>query len=301
MSLIQHVLNSWLKLTEKRFLARVTDFQILRQGFEKKARFYFHAPRGTIKRGTTLAGRPALDIARRDGKDDTRILYFHGGAFIFGSPATHAAMLARLCRHAKAQAVLPDYRKAPEHPFPAALEDAEAAWAALMEQNVDPAQVIIGGDSAGGGLALSLLHRLLETGAPLPAGVFAFSPLTDLTYSGDSIASNATAEAILPASRVHELAALYLGQNDPKDPRASPLFGQFGGAPPVFLAVGDTEILRDDTVRMQSVLRSQGVDVTVEIGRDLPHVWPLFHNTLPEARHTLKALAAWINLQLKKS
>lgn len=301
MSLFRPVLNGWLKLTERPFLARVTDVGELRDGFERKARLYFHPPQGTAKRQTTLGARPALDIARRNAVDSTRILYLHGGAFIFGSPASHSAMIARLCLYANASAILPAYRRAPEDPFPAALDDAEAAWDDLMGQGQDPRRLVIGGDSAGGGLALSLLHRLLERGGPLPAGVFAFSPLTDLSYSGDSIISNAAAEAILPAARVHELAAMYLGAHPADRPDASPLFGQFDGAPPVFLTVGDTEILRDDTVRMQSRLTEQGVDVTVEIARDLPHVWPLFHNTLPEARRTLKTLGAWINGQVAQS
>ena len=294
MSIFRPILNTWLRWTEKPYLARVEEPAEIRAGFERKAKLYFHAPWGTRRRKTELGGRPALEVATRGGAEAPQVLYFHGGGYVFGSPATHAAMLAWLCRETGGRALLPDYRMAPEDPFPAAVEDAEAAWLDLLALGVDPACCVIGGDSAGGGLALALLAVLLEKGHPLPAGVFAFSPLTDLTWSGASLQRNAEAEAILPASRVDELGEMYLAGHDPRDPRASPLFARFEGAPPVFLAVGDTEILHDDSLRMRARLEDQGVAVVFEEARDLPHVWPLFHNTLPEARATLRRVAGWI-------
>jgi acetyl esterase/lipase len=226
--------------------------------------------------------------------DDRVVLYFHGGGYVFGSPRTHAAMLARLARHGGLRAVLPEYRLAPEAPFPAAVEDARTAWAALLARGTAPGRVVIGGDSAGGGLALALLGDLLERGAPLPAGVFAFSPLTDLGFSGASFAANAAAEVLLPAARAAEMAALYLQGADPLDPMASPLFADFTGAPPVLLMAGDTEILLDDTRRMADRMRRQGVAVCEQIARDLPHVWPLFWRYLPEGDAALRTVAAWI-------
>lgn len=294
MSLLRPVLNAWLRRIQKPHLARVEEPAEIRRAFARNARIFFHAPLGTTRQAVTLGGRPALEVAGRDGADGPRILYLHGGAYVFGSPATHAAMLAWLCRELDGRAVLPEYSKAPENRFPAALEDAEAAWQELIARGEDPARMIIGGDSAGGGLALALLGVLLAKGHPLPAGVFAFSPLTDLALTGDSLDRNADADVMLPVQRTHDMVEMYLGDHDPRDPRASPLYADFKGAPPVFLSVGETEILLDDTRRMQWQLAGQAVAVTVEEASDLPHVWPIFHNILPEARTTLRNLADWI-------
>lgn len=298
MSWARPVLNSWLRFTEKPYLARVQDPLELRRGFEKKARLYFHAPFGTQRSWATLGDRPALTVRPR-GEDGTgpTILYFHGGAYVFGSPRTHAAMLANLARQVGGSAILPDYRKAPDAPFPAAVDDARAVWTDLLQTGVDPNRVIMGGDSAGGGLALALLAQLLTDKAPLPAGLFALSPLTDMTYSGQSVRGNEAADVILPASRTGDLTELYLGAQDPADPRASPLFADFKGAPPIHLSVGTTEILRDDSIRLNDSLDTQGVEVQLELAEDLPHVWPIFHNILPEARATLERIARWVRTQ----
>jgi acetyl esterase/lipase len=291
-SIVARILNLYLRLTEKPYLAREQDPWRIRAGFERKARIFFRAPSGAQVAEGTLNGIPALTVTARDVDPEARpmLFYLHGGAYVFGSPKTHKAMLARLSVFTGLPAVLPGYRKAPEHVFPAALEDTERAYRAAVAKG----PVIIGGDSAGGGLALALLGRILAEGWPQPLGVFAFSPLTDLTFSGASVTRNARAEAILPVARIDELRNLYLAGADPTDPRASPLFADFKGAPPVWLCVGDTEILLDDTRRIAAQLRAAGADVTEIVERDLPHVWPIFQTLLPEARHTLRDLAGWI-------
>ena len=293
MSLRRSALNIALRLMEKSYLAQVRDPVDLRTGFERKARFWFRAPRGSRFEPESCGGVPATwalgpGVARRDGP---AILYFHGGGYVFGSPATHRAMLARLSSLTGLPACLPDYGLAPEHPFPRAVADGVAALGALRDH---PGGVILGGDSAGGGLALATLAEALRQGGPLPRGLFAFSPLTDLTFSGESLRRNARDEAMLPADRAGEMAQMYLQGADPQDPRASPLFAGFTGAGPVWLAAGDTEILLDDTRRMAARLRAQDVPVTEVLRHDLPHVWPMFHGLLPEADETLRDLAAWI-------
>ncbi len=294
MSVMRPLVNLGLRLMEKPYLARVEDPAEIRAGFERKARFWFGMPRGARLRWDRLgaSGIPALWVEEAEGAPV--ILYFHGGGYVFGSPRTHAAMLVRLARLAGASACLPDYRLAPEHPFPAAIEDARACFDGLIALGVAPGKVIIGGDSAGGGLALALLGELCRTGAPMPAGAFAFSPLTDMTFSGDSFRANAQADPMLPAQRAADLVGMYLQAADPTDPRASPLFADFAGAPPVFLTAGSTEILLDDTRRMAERLRAQGVAVAAHIGDRLPHVWPLFARILPEGRATMRDLADWI-------
>ena len=294
MSLVRGPLNAWLRLVEKRRLARETDPDALRRSFERNARLFFHAPQGTAFARESVAGVPvqwvtARGVAREAGP---LLLYFHGGGYVFGSSDTHRAMLAWLSAGAGLPACLPDYRLAPEHPFPAAIEDGLAVWRAVAARR---GGVILGGDSAGGGLALALLGEGLRTGLPKPAGVFAFSPLTDFTFSGASLRENAEADVMLPAERNRELARLYLRDTAADDPRASPLYADFTGAPPVWLTASDTEILLDDTRRMAARLRAQRVGVTEKIDHDLPHVWPFFHNMLPEARATLRDLAAWLS------
>ena len=292
MSWLRPALNTYLRWTEKRFLMHATPEQA-RRSFLMKARLFFHTPFGVTVRAGHCGPGDALYVESRDAPDGPVIFYIHGGGFVFGAPETHVAMLAALAKRAGATAVLPRYPLAPEVHFPAAFDHLAAAYAACVAE-FPGRPLVVGGDSAGGALALSLLARLIRDGGTLPAAVFAFSPLTDLTFSGESFRANAGSEVVLPAVRAAEMSELYLAGHDPKDPDASPLFADFTGAPPVWITVGDTEILRDDSRRMVARLRAQGVDVTFEEEHDLPHVWPIFHNTLPEARRTLDNLAAWI-------
>ena len=293
MSLRRGLLNWYLRRTEKPYLARVSDPETVRRSFEKNARRFFHGPRGAAYASGEIAGLRVLSV-RGPGVaegDGPLILYFHGGGYVFGSPRTHRAMLAFLSREAACPACLPDYPKAPEAPFPAAFEAALAVYRAMMDR---PGGIVLGGDSAGGGLALALLGEICRLDLPRPRGCFAMSPLTDLTGSGESLTRNAALDAILPAERAAELLDLYLQGAAPDDPRASPLCAEFRGACPVWLCAGDTEIMLDDTRRMAAHLRDHGAPVTEVIANDLPHVWPIFHNILPEARHTLADIAAWI-------
>jgi acetyl esterase/lipase len=320
-SLLRRPLNLWLRLVEKPALRRGSP-AVLRRRFEWVARLAFRGPRDVTAIRGQCGGVPVLRLVppvsmpgpggasgagaalgagvsgggpsggSPGGPGRGCLLYIHGGAFVFGSPETHRALLARIARDCGLPAVLPRYRLAPEHPHPAALEDLLAVYTVLAAEE---GPVVLGGDSAGGALALMLLARVLHLGLPLPRAVFAFSPLTDLTFSGASLRSNATTEAVLPAERAPELARLYLQDRLPEAAALSPLSGEFAGAPPVWLCASDSEILHDDTRRMARHLAAQGVAVTERIEPGLPHVWPLFHDTLPEARRTLRALADWLS------
>jgi acetyl esterase/lipase len=295
MSWRRALLNTSLRWFEKPHLARAATPEVLRKSFEMKARVWFHPPRGTHVRRDRVGQVPATWVAAREAREDRVILYLHGGGYVFGSSRTHQGMLGHLSAHAGAVACLPDYRLAPEHPFPAAIEDARAAWDGLQGEGFAPGQIVIGGDSAGGGLALALLGDLIARGAALPAAVFALSPLTDMTFSGESMRGNAQSDVVLPASRAQEAAEMYLGTQDARDPLASPLFAEFAGAPPVYITAGTTEILLDDTRRMAESMREQGVDVREVILEDVPHVWPLFQGLIPEARQTLREIGQWLS------
>lgn len=293
MSLRRALTNRALRLFEKRHLARTKAPADLRASFERKARVFLRGPSDATYSHDALGGVPG-QVARAAGADETRaILYFHGGGYVMGSSRTHRGMLAHLSQRTGRVAYLPDYRLAPEHPFPAAFDDALAVYLALVER-IGAGAIVIGGDSAGGGLALALLGEICRQGLPQPAGSFALSPLTDMSFSGDSLKENAEREVMLPISRVRDVEAMYLAGHDPRDPRLSPLFADFSGSAPVRLSVGDTEILRDDTLRMVDRMREQGVEVTLELARDLPHVWPMLHAFIPEARSSLGELADWI-------
>ena len=288
------LLTPTLRRIEKPQLARAADPVKLRASFERKARILFHAARGTTQRNIDIAGYPAIEVTPQNTDPDRVILFFHGGGFLFGSPRTHSPMMSALAVRAKTRVILASYPLAPEHPFPAAFDAASKIWNTLIEQGLAPSNIVLGGDSAGGGLALSLLQSLITKGMDKPLGTFAFAPLTDMTFSGASVQTNAVSEAVLPASRVNEMNAHYLGQHDPEDPNVSPLFGDFEGCTPVWLCADMTEILLDDTRRLHARLKQQNVQTAMTLTHGLPHVWPLFHNVLPEARATLDEVAHWI-------
>ncbi len=300
MTLRAQIINIILRLFEKPTLRRANDPVKLRRSFERKARMMFHPPRGTEFVRERIGGilctrvRPPLVPQATRGPI---LLYFHGGGYVFGSARTHRALAAQIGQRVGCAAVVPDYALAPENPFPAAVNDALGVFTALAGQ-VGADNIIVGGDSAGGGLALALVGELLRKAAPCPVAVFAFSPLTDMTFSASSLMQNAESDVLLPADRAAEMAAFYLSGDDATDPRASPLYADFSGGPPVWLTVGDREILLDDSTRMADKLRAAGVDVSLNVAQDLPHVWPLVHALVPEARATLDELAGWLRMRL---
>jgi epsilon-lactone hydrolase len=281
------LLRAILRLTLRPALTRVHDPKPTRRRFDRLARMLFPPPRGVrvVEAGIGLPGLRLVPPGAGEGV----ILYLHGGAYLTGSARSHAGLAGALAAASGVQVVLPDYRLAPEDPAPAAFEDALAAWQALRAKGVAPGQIVLGGDSAGGGLALALLAHLCRQGER-PAGAVAFSPWTDLTLSGASLRENATRDQYLPAHRMAEARDMVLGGLNPADPRISPLFARFPDPPPVLIHVGESEILRDDALRLAEVLP----DADIRLAGDLPHVWPFLHAVLPEGGATLDATAAFI-------
>lgn len=295
-------LNLALRLAVKPRLAWLKEPGVARRDFRLAARFVFRAPPLSLWLPGIVPGPTGGLAVRRisAGAVDRRrvILYLHGGAYVAGSPDTHRAMLARLSLLSGVPVLAPDYRLAPEHAFPAAVEDAVAAWRHLYDAGYDPEHIVIGGDSAGGGLAFALLSRLCQAGTP-PAGVFAFSPWVDLTGRSPSLAANAGADPLLPAARLAEVAGMYLHGNPPEDPDASPVAASFPAPPPVLLQHSQTEILRDDTLRLADRLRSFGGAVRVESWPTAPHVWHLADGYVPEARDALSRAGAFVRAALR--
>jgi monoterpene epsilon-lactone hydrolase len=291
-------LNLLLRFREKPYLAREDDFVRGRARMEREAAI-LPMPAGTVLRDAPLGRTPALRVAGPEG--GPVILWLHGGAYCVGSPRTHAAMAAALARRLGASAALPDYRLAPEHPFPAAVEDARNAWEALIAEGAPAHRIVLGGDSAGGGLAFAVLHGLLAEGRATPGAVVAFSPWADLTGASASLRSLARRDALIPAERFAEIRALYLGGADPRDPRASPAFGRFAGAPPALIQSSRAEVLRDDARLLAARLRDDGAAVVHDEWDRVPHVWQLYQGRLPEADRALDRAAAFLRTALSEA
>lgn len=232
-----------------------------------------------------------LDGVVEDGRT---ILYLHGGGYVFCTEETHRALTTTLANRAKARVFAPAYRLAPEHPFPAAVDDAKAAAAWLFEQGVDPARTIVAGDSAGGGLALALLLARRDAGLAPMAGAYLLSPWTDLAGTGESMTTNRDRDAMFASDRIAEFAREYLGSEPPTHPLASPLYADLTGLPPLIIQAGSDEVLLDDARRLAERARAAGVEVWIETWPGVPHVWQLWTPYLPEARDALARAVTWI-------
>lgn len=256
------------------------------------------APEGVAVRETKLGGRPALELTPPDAAEHRRLLYFHGGGYVIGSPATHTGLVGELARKAGLRTVSVDYRLAPENPFPAALDDGLAAYRELLENGADPRDLVLAGDSAGGGLVLATLLAAREAGLPQPAAAALFSPWTDLTLSGASIHGKRDADPIFTEADLQAYADLYLGGGDPKQPLASPLFADLTGLPPLLIQVGANELVLDDSVRLAGRAGADDVEVTLEIGSGLPHVFQHHYGRLDEADAAFDSVARFFAARL---
>jgi acetyl esterase/lipase len=239
-------------------------------------------------------------IAAGPCRPDRVVLWLHGGAFLSGSGATHAGMLGRLSRLSGVEVAAPDYRLLQQAPFPAALEDARAVWDGLALLGYRGADIVLGGDSAGGGLALALLAGLLARGE-CPAGAVLFSPWTDLTLSDPEVFRRGRHDPLLPVERMAEVRDLYLAGADPTDPRASPVLADFAGAPPVLIQTGAEEALRSDSERVAARIRATGGEVTLELWPGCPHVWQMGDGWLPEARAALRTAARFVQISFDRT
>ena len=232
----------------------------------------------------TMPSQPTCDL-----------LFLHGGGYAAGSPAIYRGFGWRLAAATRARLLIPDYRLAPEHPFPAALEDAVSVYRWMLANRADQARLAIIGDSAGGGLAFALLLRLRDEGLEDPVAIVALSPWTDLAMTGASIRLNAKKDPMISPARIAHSAKSYLAGADARTPYASPLYGSFPNAPDTLIQVGSDEVLRDDAVRMADGLRAAGGHVELEIWQRMPHVWHLFAPILPEADRAIWRIGEFLN------
>lgn len=221
------------------------------------------------------------------------ILYLHGGGYYFCSPKSHRSLVFPLAVHSGARTFSLDYRLAPEHPFPAAVEDALAAYRCLLADGTPADSIVVAGDSAGGGLALALLLALRDAKDALPAAALLFSPWTDLAATGDTLITNDGVDPMFRGAAVARATSLYLAGADPTHPYASPLYGDFTGLPPLMIQVGSTEVLLDDARRAAERARAAGCVVEFEVWPKMPHVWQIFAPFIPEALRALDRAAAF--------
>jgi epsilon-lactone hydrolase len=256
-------------------------------------------PAGTEVSAIDAGGVPAELVSTPASQPGRHVLYLHGGGYVTGSPALYRHFTWRVAAAARARVLAIDYRLAPEHPFPAALDDAFAACRWLLGgKAADPHRTAVMGDSAGGGLTLALLLRLRDGGHALPAAAVALSPWTDLALTGASLVRNAGSDPMLAVADTRLFAGCYRGGFDPRHPYVSPVYGNPAGLPPTLIHVGSDEILLDDAMRMAKNLRAAGCHVEIEVWPRMPHVWHLFAPVLPEATRAIARIGAFAERML---
>jgi monoterpene epsilon-lactone hydrolase len=243
---------------------------------------------------TTVGNIPAEWLRPVGTTDNRAVLYLHGGAYTMGSCRTHRALASRIAIASGTCVLQPEYRLAPEYPFPAALQDGMAVYRWLIDYGISPHKMVVAGDSAGGGLALALTVLLRDKGVPLPAAIACLSPWADLELTGESLTTRAKVDPIcsLEESRFH--AAHYVGNNNPRAPLISPIYADLHGLPPTLTQVGDREILLSDAIRLTERARKDGVDADLEVWDGMWHVWHLLARYVPEGQQAVDKIGAFI-------
>jgi monoterpene epsilon-lactone hydrolase len=244
-------------------------------------------------------GVPGEWVTPKSARADRVLLYLHGGAWAIGSPRSHRALVANLARGAGVPALSLDYRLAPEHPYPAGLDDCVAAFEWLLASGIEPGRIVAAGDSAGGNLALALMLRLRDAGSPLPGGAVLLSPVTDLELSGASHANRKALDPVFAGADLRTFITAYAGAHDPREPYLSPLLADLHGLPPLLIHVGDHEILLDDAVRLGERARAAGVEERTVVWPGMMHVFQTFAPFLPEARRANREIAAFIRSRVE--
>lgn len=281
-------------LRQRAILRQGRTIQEERAEIEALAKKWIRPPRAVSVLPVTAGGVPAEWVEARKSETQRVILYLHGGGYTICSPATHRGLTGQLALACRARLLVIDYRLAPEHPFPAALEDALSAYRWLLDQGIRPQQIAVGGDSAGGGLTLAAAVSLRAAGEPLPAALFLISPWTDLTFSGESHQTRAKVDPIFRGGGGSTFAPAYADGHDPSDPLISPVFADLHHLPPTLIHVGNDEILLSDSTRLAEKLRTAGGEVTLEIWPGMWHVFPTAAPWIPESVQSIHKIAAFI-------
>ncbi|MDR3664210.1 MAG: alpha/beta hydrolase [Mycobacterium sp.] len=243
-------------------------------------------------------GVNAAWICAPEAAADRAVLYLHGGGYIMGSLNTHRDMMGRISRAARARVLGLDYRLAPEHPFPAAVDDTVAGYRFLLDQGLPPARLAIAGDSAGGALTLAALVAGRDAGLPMPAAAVCLSPFLDLEGTGESITTRADVDPIATPEVIDVWAKAYLAGADPRTPLANPLYADLAGLPPLLIQVGDHEVLLDDSTRLAERAQAAGVQVKLEIWPEMIHRWHSYAAVLPEGQQAIEDIGTFLREQI---
>ncbi len=263
-----------------------------RRGAMEKAAFRLDAD---IKAEPVNAGGVPAEWITAPGADPGRnVLYLHGGGYMIGSIKTHRCLAGWISRAAQARVLIIDYRLAPENPCPAAVEDAVAAYRFMLDSGVNPSRTVVSGDSAGGGLAVAALLAIRDAKLPSPAAAVCLSPWVDMEGTGESMKTKAAVDPMVGSGNLGEMAAAYLGGQDPKTPLASPLYADLKGLPPMLIQVGTSEVLLDDSRRLAERARQSGVEVVYEPWENMIHVWQIFVPMLDEAKQAVARIGEYV-------
>lgn len=251
-------------------------------------------PEQVTYKSDTWAGVEGIWAHPVDLEPTRVILYTHGGGFAVGSAASHRKLGGHLATALEAAALVIDYRRAPEHPFPAQLEDATAVYRELLERGYAPENIVTCGDSAGGNLAVSTVLELRDDGVPLPGAVIALSPWLDMEHAGETLETNAATDALVQRQILEGMSAMFLGgTGQANDPLANPLYADFTGFPRLYIDAGSSETLLDNATRLAEVARSAGVEVTLSIVDGMQHVFPMLAGRAKEADEEIARIARW--------
>ncbi|MBT8107676.1 MAG: alpha/beta hydrolase [Gammaproteobacteria bacterium] len=273
-----------------------------REHLETATRMFSRRARGVETRPDRLAGVDVDWLHPKDARKDKVLYYLHGGAYVLGSRRTHRKLAGHMAKATGIVAVLPEYRLAPENPFPAAIEDAVAVYKALLEAGHGPDDIVIAGDSAGGGLTVATLLSLRHEGVPLPAAAVLLSPFLDVTGSGESMKTRLGKDPWFDPEDIHVVARYYSpDETQWTNPLVSPVFANVAGLPPMLIQVGDEEILLSDSTRLAEHLREEGVDAELQVWPELWHVFQLFVGKMPESKAAIGKIGDYIRKKLDLS
>lgn len=272
------------------------DVPTLRTSFEALMA-YVPVPEDVEQTPVTLGGVNGIEVTIRGAAPSNVVLYLHGGVYVIGSAATSVALVGDIARRAGVSAIALDYRLGPEHPYPAAVDDVQAAYRGLLDQEVDPGSIAFAGDSAGAGLAVATLLALKEAGTPLPSCAFLMSPYADLTLSGESLLAKEAVDPILTPHGLRNRIPDYVNGADASHPHISPVFGDLSGLPPLLIQVGSNEILLSDALRLAGRAATDDVPVTLEVTPGVPHVFQAYAAVLDEADVALERAATFLRGQ----
>jgi monoterpene epsilon-lactone hydrolase len=277
----------------------------MRKGMEGATRMAF-LPAKTKVEQTSCDGVSAEWVCAKNVNEKNVVLFLHGGGYNTGSPSTHRELAAHISKASSAKVLLPDYRLAPENPFPAALEDATTSYRWLIESSYSSSKIAIAGDSAGGGLTLVTCISIRDTSDPIPSSLACISPWADLEMTGKSVKTLASMDPMVSLASTQIMASIqimasnYIGSNDPRSPLISPVHADLKDFPPMIIQVGSDEILLDDSRRMAERAKQAGVDLTINIYEGMWHVFHIFYRLMPEAKYAVHELGSFIKNHFRR-